>query len=1187
LASFAGLLLAGYELLRYRKFEHLIPVTYVGVTFIYHAITFIKFMRYFLPIYPFLILLGAYFIFWLWQRMVLSVQKKDHAEQQEPSRTNWRAKAGRVLTSRYLVIPLIVVAVAGTALYALAYNSIYDRPNTRLAASRWMQQNIPAGSTLANEHWDDWLPIGGVDGITSYGDGGLFNSVEMRNYEDDTPDKLNWMVDNLTQADYIVLSSNRLYDSIPRLPMRYPMTTRYYDLLFNGKLGFEPVKDFTSYPSLLGIQIPDQSAEESFSVYDHPRVQIFKKTAGFNPDKVRMLLGDGIVWESVLHLTPLQATAAPSRLMLTANQEEAYQRAAITSSAEVKENSWGSRNPILAWVLVLELIGLLTLPLTVATFQRLTDRGYIFSKSLGLLVIAWGGWMIASLRIAPFTWWLILLCALILAVVSFFIVRKRWNELLYFVNNNWRLLLAEEIGFWLFFAFLLFIRYHNPDLWHPGMGGEKPMDLAYLTAITRTPYFPSYDPWFVGGYINYYYFGFVLVAALLHLTGIVPYIGYNLAVPTFFAMTAMGGAAVAVNFAAARRVSIRRLLVTALCGALFVAVIGNLAQVKLIYDGIRGMSSISILDNASAMTKVAQFTDGLSQWMLKRQLTSVRTEWWYWNSTRVIPAAQGEAGPINELPFFTFLFGDLHAHMMSLPFTLLVLALGLNVIRSQKEEAKPWWWDPVELLTLSFLALSTGALWTINTWDFPTYILLVGAALLLRAYSRQGPLDFNALWTAGLQFVLVVIAGRFLFQPFHSNYAGSNFGAELWKGSQTPLWAYLLIHGFFLFVIASYLLDEFLHGRGHNAVIQTARLKLRYWRRQSRLQSHLDHLTHRQPSYSLVADVSSVALAFGLLALFIKPVIGLVILLTLLSALLLFSSRPNPLRQYLLCMIGLGLILTAMVEIIVLKGDISRMNTVFKFYLQVWVLWAVASAVVIPQVAAHLKGERTVEKVNVPEPEEGQAWTPQVAAAYEQSRTSNRGSGSVLWWTVFSLLLAACLLYPLTATPVRMKDRFPDSKSTGLDGTAYMKTSTYFDDGRPVTLNEDRQAMEWLRKNVRGIPTIAEASTPLYRWGSRVSIYTGLPTILGWDWHQKQQRSALPGDIVDRRIQDMNAIFTSTDPQQLKGLLSRYNVQYIYVGPLERIYYAGDGINKFDQPSDLWSPVYENGQVKIYKVAQN
>ena len=126
--------------------------------------------------------------------------------------------------------------------------------------------------------------------------------------------------------------------------------------------------------------------------------------------------------------------------------------------------------------------------------------------------------------------------------------------------------------------------------------------------------------------------------------------------------------------------------------------------------------------------------------------------------------------------------------------------------------------------------------------------------------------------------------------------------------------------------------------------------------------------------------------------------------------------------------------------------------------------------------------------------------------------------------------------------------------------------------------------MEWLRQNVHGIPTIVEANTPLYRWGSRVSIYTGLPSVIGWDWHQKQQRSILPGQIIEKRIQDVNTIFTSTDQDQLIQLLEKYNVQYIYVGPLEQLYYAGDGINKFNQPSELWKLVYENQQVKIFKV---
>jgi YYY domain-containing protein len=1185
LASFAGLAWAAYELIRQHRMEHLVPVTYVGVTFIYHAITFIKFMRYFLPIYPFLILLAAYLIARLWESSMVPAQQVLTSLESESSRKNWIERTRRVLLSRPLVLGLTAFLLTGTLLYALAFHSIYTRSNTRIAASRWMQKNIPAGSTLANEHWDDWLPIGGVDGISSYGDSGLFKAVEMKNYEDDTPDKLNWMVDNLTQADYIILSSNRLYDSIPRLPMRYPLTIRYYQLLFSGKLGYERVQDFTSYPSLFGIQIPDQSAEESFSVYDHPRVQIFKKTAAFNPDQVRKLLGNGIAWDSVMHLTPLQAGAAPTALMLTKQQEALYKRAAQTSSREVNENSFGSRYPLLMWFLIVQLIALLAVPFTMMVFQRLTDRGYIFSKALGLLIIGWGSWMITSLQIAPFTWWSILLVALLLGAISFFMARRRWDELKAYLTAHWKLLATEELLFWVFFGLLLFVRFHNPDLWHPGMGGEKPMDLAYLTAITRTPYFPSYDPWFAGGYINYYYFGFVLIATLLHLTGIVPYIAYNLAVPTLFAMTAMGGFGVALNFAGTRQINLRRLLIVGLCGALFVAVIGNLAQVKLIVNGVRDLSSIHVDQNAATIVKLAQFTDGLSHWMADHKLGSIRTEWWYWNSTRVIPPAQGEAGPINELPFFTFLFGDLHAHMMALPFTLLVLALALNIIRSPKEEEAPWWRHPIELWTLFLLALTTGALWPMNTWDFPTYIMLVAAALTIRACAQRGRLDFNVIVTAVLQFILVVMVGRLLFQPFHSHYAGSNFGIELWKGSKTPLWAYLLIHGFFLFVIVSYLIEEFLHGTGHNAIVRITRLTLRYWRKDSRFQSLLDHLTYRQPTYGLMLDVVSVLFVILVLLLIWKPVVGLALFLTYVSALLLFSRRPSPARQLTLSMIGLGLILTAIVEIVVIKGDISRMNTVFKFYLQVWVLWAVASAVALPQLAARLSRVRFDRIfVKLPEPAEGSAWTPEIAAAFERMRRPNANVGARVWWAAFGLLLAACLLYPLTAAPVRMRDRFPDSTSSTLNGTAYMQTSVYYDDGRPVPLKWDQEAMEWLRQNVHGIPTIAEASTPLYRWGSRVSIYTGLPAVIGWDWHQKQQRSALPGQMIDKRIQDDNAIFASTDLEQLKTLLRQYDVQYIYVGPLERIYYAGDGINKFSQPSPLWKLVYQNEQVQIFKV---
>ena len=139
------------------------------------------------------------------------------------------------------------------------------------------------------------------------------------------------------------------------------------------------------------------------------------------------------------------------------------------------------------------------------------------------------------------------------------------------------------------------------------------------------------------------------------------------------------------------------------------------------------------------------------------------------------------------------------------------------------------------------------------------------------------------------------------------------------------------------------------------------------------------------------------------------------------------------------------------------------------------------------------------------------------------------------------------------------------------------------------SLKWDYEAIQWLQDNVKGTPVVAEAGSgllnvPLYQWGSRISTNTGLPTIIGWDWHQKQQRSVLPGQVIERRIQDVNAIYTTTDMTQAKDLLGQYGVKYIYVGPLEQLYYAGDGLKKFDQPQDLWKLVYQNEQVRIFEV---
>jgi hypothetical protein len=347
----------------------------------------------------------------------------------------------------------------------------------------------------------------------------------------------------------------------------------------------------------------------------------------------------------------------------------------------------------------------------------------------------------------------------------------------------------------------------------------------------------------------------------------------------------------------------------------------------LLWNGVRDLSQIPTPENASVLTLVTQFADGLRQWISGTPL-GLHTEWWYWNATRVIDAAPGEAGPINEMPFFTFLFADLHAHMMALPYTLLALGLTLNIVREKVAKVTGtlevpvtrWWRDPAEVLTLALLALTVGALWPMNTWDFPTYTAIVAAALACREYARRGRVDLRGLWAVAWRIGLIVVAGRLLFLPFHDNYATSYFGAGLWKGSRTGLKDYLIIHGFFLFVLASYLIAELVRGDGHNALVRSLRLYLRHWRRLGRMQELSEHLTHPTQLQRLAVTISAGLFVLLLVALLLDPVVGLALALATLAALLLFSSRPDPRRQFLLCMIGLGLMLTALVEVVVLKA---------------------------------------------------------------------------------------------------------------------------------------------------------------------------------------------------------------------------------------------------------------------------
>lgn len=229
-------------------------VSFGAIYFIVFGKFAVGWMRYMLPIYPVLAVFGGYFCLSIIQKVPKKLLK------------NYIARKSLLL----LFILLFLI-------YPFSFLSIYSKTNTRIQASDWINNNIPQGNTLAIEHWDDALPV--------YG-GYNYTQLSLPLYDPDTEQKWEQIDTILQNSDYIIIASNRLYAPLQKLtdckvlpPGKcYPITDKYYKDLFAGKRGFKKIAEFAEYPTIpfLNIKIDDQSADESFTVYDHPKILIFK-----------------------------------------------------------------------------------------------------------------------------------------------------------------------------------------------------------------------------------------------------------------------------------------------------------------------------------------------------------------------------------------------------------------------------------------------------------------------------------------------------------------------------------------------------------------------------------------------------------------------------------------------------------------------------------------------------------------------------------------------------------------------------------------------------------------------------------------------------------------------------------------------------------------------------------------------
>ena len=1170
-AAWAGVAVAGGVLLLRGRWQHVLIVAWILLCFVYFGSVLNKTMRYLLPIYPFLAIMASWLLWTIHDRL----------------------RSRREALIRGLGPVLIVGVLAATTLWAYAFTRIYTRPVSRVQASEWIYEHVPRGAIVANEHWDDPLPLR----LPDYPDpwsaqGQHYRGLNLTLYDPDNEQKREKLLDQLRQTDYIFLSSNRLYGSIPRMPQRYPMTSDYYRALFSGELGFELVHTGTSYPELAGWTINDDSAEEAFTVYDHPKVLIFKKTAAFSPDKARAILSRADL-DAVVHMSPAQVGTGG---LLMSPALQAAQRLGGTWSRLFRPDDLANQLPFVAWWLAIELAGLAALPATVLLLRWLPDRGYGLAKTLGVVAFSYLAWLAASFRLAPWSRGTLALALLLLLAGSAWLAwRRRGTLLAYWREYRW-LILCNEVVFTGAFVLFMLLRLYNPDLWHLFRGGEKPMEFSYLNAVVRSTYFPPYDPWFAGGYLNYYYYGYVIVGALTKLTGVVPAVSFNAAVAAVFALTVAGCFTFGFNAVRLRPRwggTARRAVAGGLLAALFVAGVGNLDALNQLQESLARAGGVSIETRLPGVAGAANLLAGGKAVLFDGQALPGLD---FWRSSRVIPN-----NTINEFPFFTFLFADLHAHMIVMPLTVAMLVLGLNLLGSGWRDPQPlagrplrWAWQALggQLTGQNRTTLGTiravlaghrlwhillvgwllGAIAITNSWDFPTHLLVVVAALALAEWRAAG-VTWQGAVRCGVSAVAVYAVSRLAFQPFWSHF-------ELFYTGVTPfpdksrLDHYLIIHGFFIFILGSFLLVEGARAwsrSGWGRYLGTRLWYLGRWERLDRLE-HALLRDQRLPALPLLTAWAIVAVVVATLVRRQLPLVAFIAALIGLVLLVAWERRRSAHTLFLLVLVGAGAALSMFVEFYALKGDVGRMNTVFKLFLQVWILWALVSAVAATWLLNRLWGWAGAA---VPAAK-GAGWN-----ALVRSNWLRRG-----WSLVFVGLLGAVLIYPVGATPVRIADRFKALPPTA-DGMAYMEHAEVRDPERDgaIRADADRAAIAWLLGNVTGSPVVLEASVPPYRWGARVAKYTGLPTVLGWDWHQKQQRGDFAW-MIDKRLRDVRTIYNDPSPEVALELLQRYDVKYVYVGGLERSYYDPLGLQKFEHmlASGIIKRVYNADDVIIYKV---
>lgn len=891
------------------------------------------------------------------------------------------------------------------------------------------------------------------------------------------------------------------------------------------------------------------------------------------------------------------------------------------------------------WYLLISLIGWLSFPIAFRMFPALPSRAYPLCRTLGWLLWGFIFWLLASLGILRNDAGGLLLAALLLMVVSLLSLRNQFTEIKTWLSENRTLILCTEALFLLAFAAWAFVRAANPEI----AGTEKPMELAFINAILSSPVFPPHDPWLSGYAISYYYFGYVLVAMLAKLCGTAGSVAFNLGISLVFALSAIGAYGMVYDLLARHKK--RNAAVGAFLAPVFTLLMGNLEGfLEVLHAG-----GLFGRFNASG-----EWVSPFWKWLDMMELSAAPSLpfvwaptrfWWWWRASRVVQdyTLQNEWKEIiDEFPAFSYLLGDLHPHVLAMPFAFLGMALAFNLflgggigkmeglrfrlpvrllswaatfmaaagitflyysrlllnlklfavgigcflvfvyifmeiwpVISQrglglfKKQNLGEWELKLELhidpLTLGFSGLILGGLAFLNTWDSILYVAFFGAAYVLNEIWQGGESEQTGKPMQVLEIIksfvgvcaIAGVLGIVLYLPFYIGFASQaggilpnlvypTRGAHLWVMFATlfiPMGAYLI----------------FLYRRNKpplaKGILAASGLTLGLW---------VLSLLFGLLIMTLGSEIAGVYLGsiggatfrevFG--AAFSRRFINLggwLTLLVFLSIVLAFmlnkKESPSPIRRLIksekfsLLLILAGLLLVLAPEFFFLRDQFGwRINTVFKFYYQAWLLWSVAAAYGCVRLLQRL-----------------------------------RAFWRYAWCAGLALLLLVGLVY-IDLGVLEKTNNFSPATGMTLDG------AVDYENQYP----NDMAAIHWLASAPAGVVTEAVSYTGgSYSDYARVATYSGQPNVLGWIGHESQWRGG--GDEMGSRMADIERLYCTHDWAEAQNVLEQYNVRYVFVGSLERNTYKPGQINcpngMFDAKfAENLQSAYQVGDVTVYEI---